>query len=103
MRGPVVPGPSAGRHDPLALKLQMQLDALDRADAAICVLDTRIRTELADYQRPLQLLQTIPGIDAGSACTILVEIGPDLGAFRQRAMARGPGSPPAARRGRCPN
>ena len=70
--------------DPLALlKLQMQLDALDRADAAICVLDTRIRTELADYQRPLQLLQTIPGIDAGSACTILVEIGPDLGAFRQ--------------------
>ena len=70
--------------DPLALlKLQMQLDALDRADAAICVLDTRIRTELADYQRPLHLLQTIPGIDAGSACTILVEIGPDLGAFRQ--------------------
>ena len=70
--------------DPLALlRLQMQLDALDRSDAAIAVLDTHIRTELADYQRPLQLLQTIPGIDSGSACTILVEIGPDLGAFRQ--------------------
>ena len=70
--------------DPLALlKLQMQIEALDRADAAIAVLDTRIRTELADYQRPLRLLQTIPGIDCGSACTILVEIGPDLGAFRE--------------------
>ena len=32
---------------------------------------------------PLRLLQTIPGIDLGSACTILVEIGPDLGAFRE--------------------
>ena len=70
--------------DPLALlKLQMQLDALDRAAAALSVLDTRIRTELADYQRPLRLLQTIPGIDLGSACTILAEIGPDLGAFRE--------------------
>ena len=70
--------------DPLALlKLQMQVEALDRADAAIAVLDTRIRTELDDCQRPLRLLQTIPGIDFGSACTILVEIGPDLGAFRE--------------------
>ena len=32
---------------------------------------------------PLRLLQTIPGIDIGSACTILAEIGPDLGAFRE--------------------
>jgi transposase len=42
--------------DPLALlKLQMQIETLDRADAAIAVLDTRIRTELAEYQRPLRL------------------------------------------------
>ena len=32
---------------------------------------------------PCGCLQTIPGIDFGSACTILVEIGPDLGAFRE--------------------
>ena len=70
--------------DPLALlKLQMQMEALDRADAALATLDKRIRAELADHQRPLRLLQTIPGIDLGSACTILVEIGPDLGAFRE--------------------
>ena len=70
--------------DPLALfALQMQVESVDRADAALAALDTRIQTALADYQRPLRLLQTIPGIDLGSACTILVEIGPDLGAFRE--------------------
>ena len=70
--------------DPLALfALQMQVEAVDRADAALAALDTRIQTALADYQRPLRLLQTIPGIDLGSASTILVEIGPDLGAFRE--------------------
>ena len=70
--------------DPLALfRLQMQIEAADRADAVLAALDARIQTTLADYQRPLRLLQTIPGIDFGSACTILVEIGPDLGAFRE--------------------
>ena len=70
--------------DPIALALlQMQMDAVDHAAAALAELDTRIQAELADYQRPLRLLQTIPGIDVGSACTILAEIGPDLGAFRE--------------------
>ena len=58
--------------DPLALiKLKIQIEALDRAAAAIADLDTRIRAELTEHQRPLRLLQTIPGIDFGSACTIL--------------------------------
>ena len=61
----------------------MQIEALDRAAASLAELDTRIRAELTDYQRPLRLLQTIPGIDFGSDCTLLVEIGPDRGAFRQ--------------------
>ena len=70
--------------DPLALfTLRMQLEACDRASAALATLDDRIATALADYQRPLRLLQTIPGIDFGSACTILAELGPDLGAFRE--------------------
>ena len=70
--------------DPLALfALQIQVEAVDRADAALAVVDTRIQDALADHQRPLRLLQTIPGIDIGSATTILVEIGPDLGAFRE--------------------
>ena len=61
----------------------MQMADVDRPDTALTALDTRIRAELADHQRPLQLLQTIPGIDFGSAVTILVELGPDLGAFRE--------------------
>ena len=70
--------------DPFALfTLRMQLEACDRASAALAMLDERIATALADYQRPLRLLQTIPGIDFGSACTILAELGPDLGAFRE--------------------
>ena len=48
----------------------MQVEAVDRADAVLAELDTRIRAELANYQRPLRLLQTIPGIDLCSACTI---------------------------------
>ena len=76
--------------DPLALfALRMQMEAVDRADTALVALDKRIRTVLADYQRSLRLLQTIPGIDYGSACTILAEIGPDLGAFR-KACSIGP-------------
>ena len=76
--------------DPLALfALRMQMEAVDRADTALVALDKRIRTVLADYQRALRLLQTIPGIDYGSACTILAEIGPDLGAFR-KACSIGP-------------
>ena len=65
------------------------MEAVDRADTALVALDQRIRTVLADYQRALRLLQTIPGIDYGSACTILAEIGPDLGAFR-KACSIGP-------------
>ena len=76
--------------DPLALfALQLQMEAVDRADTALVALDKRIRTVLADYQRALRLLQTIPGIDYGSACTILAEIGPDLGVFR-KACSIGP-------------
>ena len=70
--------------DPLALfTLSIQMEAVDRVDSALMALDRSVRSVLADYQRALRLLQTIPGIDYGSACTILAEIGPDLGAFRK--------------------
>ena len=70
--------------DPTALVLlKMQIADVDRTDTALDALDTHIRGELADHQRPLGLLQTIPGIDFGSACTILAELGPDLEAFRE--------------------
>ncbi len=85
--------------DPLALfKLKMQLEALDQADAALATMDKRIRNEMAEHQRPLRLLQTIPGIDAGSARIILARChglrcvfqGQHTGSLRRRT-ARTPG------------
>jgi len=73
----------AARLDPLALvNLQLQLESVDRADAALAALDERIQTALSGYRRPLRLLQTIPGIDLVSACAIFVELGPDITVFR---------------------
>ena len=44
--------------DPLALVLlQMQVADVDRVDAALAALDSRIHAGMADYQRPLRLLQ----------------------------------------------
>ena len=64
------------------IALQMQLAAVDGADAALAALDAHIERELADFERPLRLLQTIPGIDRESASAILAETGPDPGTFR---------------------
>ena len=44
-------------------------------------LDRDIDSGLEPWRERIGLLQTIPGIDRASACAILAEIGPDLGAF----------------------
>ena len=44
-------------------------------------LERQIETALAPWDKSLRLLQTIPGIDRGSACAILAEVGPDLSPF----------------------
>ena len=44
-------------------------------------LDRDINEGLEPWRERIVLLQTIPGIDRPSACTILAEIGPDLDAF----------------------
>ena len=44
-------------------------------------LDRDIDTGLEPFSERITLLQTIPGIDRPSACAILAEVGPDLGAF----------------------
>ena len=42
-----------------------------------------LELSLQPWERQLRLLETVPGIDRGSACAILVELGPDLSAFRK--------------------
>ena len=63
-------------------KLRDLLQAHDRASASIEQLGWRLQAGLAAWREQMRLLETVPGIDRGSACAILVELGPDLSAFR---------------------
>ncbi len=66
-------------------KLRDLLRAHDAANASIVELDARLEQGLADMAEQVRLLETVPGIDRGSACAILVELGPDLSAFEHTA------------------
>ena len=70
------------RLDPHSLwKLRDLLQAIDALNRRLAALDARVLADLVDYQRQVQLLETIPGVSLTSACAILVELGPDLQAF----------------------
>ena len=72
------------RLDPDSLwRLRDQLAACDHVDRSLAELDARLAVGLADHAEALRLLQTVPGLDFGSAAAILIEIGPDLTAFRE--------------------
>ena len=66
-------------------KLRDLLRAHDAANASIAELDARLEQGLAQFGEQVRLLETVPGIDRGSACAILVELGPDLSGFRRTA------------------
>jgi len=57
-------------------QLRGHLRTCDHASELLCEQDERIAAALAGWQRQLDLLQTIPGIDRPSACALLAEIGP---------------------------
>ncbi len=81
----------------LAQVLQAKLDAHavwklgdllrthEAANASIAELDARLAEGLSELEEQVRLLETVPGIDRGSACAILVELGPDLSAFDKTA------------------
>ena len=76
----------AARLDPHALwKLRDLLRAHAAASASIAELDARLAAGLAGMAAQVRLLETVPGIDRGSACAILVELGPDLSSFERVA------------------
>ena len=64
-------------------KLGDLLRAHEAANESIAQLDARLAEAEMDEQ--VHLLETVPGIDRGSACAILVELGPDLSAFDKTA------------------
>ena len=56
-------------------RLRGLLDDCDAAAQHIADLDRRVERAFAEYQRPLNLLETIPGIRRTSAHAILEELG----------------------------
>lgn len=72
----------AAELDPHGLwKLRDLLAAGDRVEQRIGELDQRLEADLTAYSRPLNLLETVPGIDRASARAILIELGADVTAF----------------------
>ena len=63
------------------LLLRDLLDEHDRLDKRVADFLRTMKNGLQPWQDQLELMQTIPGVDASSACEILVEIGPDLSVF----------------------
>ena len=66
-------------------KLGDLLRAHEAANQSMAELDARMAEGLAGLEEQVRLLETVPGIDRGSACAILVELGPDLSAFDKTA------------------
>ena len=48
-------------------------------------IDSEIVAAIEPYRLEWQLLQTIPGMDEMSAAMLLVEIGPDMSAFKDKS------------------
>lgn len=61
--------------------LKMQLDRLKYLDADIEQLEQRIEAHMKNYERDLDLLTSIPGINRLTASTILSEAGVDMTCF----------------------
>jgi transposase len=61
--------------------LQELLDDLERIEAKICRIEGEILRQVQPYQKHLERLVTIPGVDWITASTILAELGDDMSAF----------------------
>ena len=61
--------------------LKMQLDHLKDLQENLQEVDDHIHTDFTKFERPIQLLDSIPGIDIIAAYTILAEISANLTAF----------------------
>jgi transposase len=61
--------------------VRLELDRLEAVDADVARLDAFIGVRLESYRAALEMLETIPGIGAHTAATIVSEIGGDVSAF----------------------
>lgn len=61
--------------------LRMELAHLQDLQDNLAEVEEEIKTNFTQFEGPLQLLDSIPGIDSTAAFAILAEIGPSLSAF----------------------
>lgn len=61
--------------------LSDQLRAWKSATRRIATYDARIGKGLSEFDEPVGLLTTIPGVSREAACAILLELGPDIRTF----------------------
>jgi transposase len=61
--------------------LRRLLDHIDFLDASIAQVQSEIDARLVPYAAQMAVLQSIPGVNALAAATIIAEIGVDMGCF----------------------
>jgi transposase len=61
--------------------LDMQLRRIDQLDADVALLDEKISERLKPYQKQVEQLRQIPGIDHALAAVIISELGVDMSVF----------------------
>ena len=80
--------------------LSDQLRAWKSATRRIATYDARIAKGLSEFDEPVGLLMTIPGVSREAACAILLELGPDIRAFESSGQCAAFAGLAPARRGR---
>lgn len=61
--------------------LRVQLEHVEHLDRQIARLDAEVTARLDPYQREIERLDTIPGVDQRAAETILAEVGVNMNQF----------------------
>jgi len=67
--------------EPQRKLLKMQLEHLEDLQSNLLEVEKEIRIGFSKFQVPIELLDSIPGIDQTAAYAILAEIGQDMAAF----------------------
>ena len=67
--------------------LRELMDDLERIEAKISRIEAEIVKRTAPYQKQLERLNTIPGVDWVTAWTLLAELGDDMSVFPDAAHA----------------
>jgi transposase len=61
--------------------LGLLMDQVEQLEALIRRIEEKIEESMGEFQRELELLDTIPGVDRKVAQTLLAEVGPDMSHF----------------------